>query len=371
MRKVFLACSIFFSLGAYAQDLGAGSDSRGHFIIFDSGNIKDVEYLPVQSWKMGYKHIAYVDNSGNFKIYYNGNVKTIQNFEPQEYVVTQNFVVFRYSDQLKVFDDGEVKTLTIRSRNYAASDSVIAYYDGYDRVFKIYYKGESKVIEVSLSFNPAFIKATGNMVTYQGVDSHMHVYYGGQDYDLNDYRPTSLQSSANVATFNDNYTSQFYAFYKGEVRQLENFKPKNVQMGIDLFGYIDNQDNFKIFSAGNVFDISTSVNSFVVNDSVVFYEDNRDAKIFYKGKEYLIGRNLVPKYPGPPQNQQGSTQDFTNQVGTIAYYDSNSRLVAWENEDSKVISYEQAAAQVNGNVITFTTGINTLNFYWHGKVYTQ
>ena len=55
-----------------AQNVTAYTDYRGYFHAFDNGSFKQLDYLPVKSYKLGRSSVAYIDNKNDFRIYYKG-----------------------------------------------------------------------------------------------------------------------------------------------------------------------------------------------------------------------------------------------------------------------------------------------------------
>src|SRR2546421_2369358 len=105
MKFFFTAALLAFDLvRPMAQDLSAYLDYRNYFYAFDQGEFRQLEYLPVKSFKAGGAAIAYIDNSNEFRIYADEQ-KFDQTFGGDlSYFMTDYLVAFRVGKVLSVFD---------------------------------------------------------------------------------------------------------------------------------------------------------------------------------------------------------------------------------------------------------------------------
>ncbi|NLA23894.1 MAG: hypothetical protein GX879_02905, partial [Bacteroidales bacterium] len=77
-----LSLLLFYSsiINLKAQNLSIYSDYLDRVYVFDNGQTKQIEHLPIKSYKIGDNAIAYEDNTGNFKVYQNNYLHKISSF---------------------------------------------------------------------------------------------------------------------------------------------------------------------------------------------------------------------------------------------------------------------------------------------------
>ncbi|MBR5958266.1 MAG: hypothetical protein IKZ99_07880, partial [Salinivirgaceae bacterium] len=96
---------------AAGQSLGAFTDYDKHFIIFDDGNFRDVEFQEVRSFAVGSGCVAYVDNWGSLKAYTN-HISYDVSPAVSAYTITDNLFTFQVGSQLYVFEKGDTPLLS-------------------------------------------------------------------------------------------------------------------------------------------------------------------------------------------------------------------------------------------------------------------
>src|ERR1051326_4778219 len=149
--KNFLGIIFFFFLypffSSFSQNISAYVDYKNYFYAFDEGVSKQLEFNPVQSYKIGGNAIGYVDNSGTVKIYYNGEINDLRVQSPQEIVATDDLIFIYCAKVLKVFDRGEVNVVSPSTNSFFPGDSLVGFYDNNSYAFKVYYKKEILTLE--------------------------------------------------------------------------------------------------------------------------------------------------------------------------------------------------------------------------------
>ena len=60
---ILFIVSIFLNFNSFSQNLAAFTNYKKNFIIFDKGQTKQVEFLPVKSYKIGGNAVAFITNN--------------------------------------------------------------------------------------------------------------------------------------------------------------------------------------------------------------------------------------------------------------------------------------------------------------------
>ncbi len=347
-------------LKSYGQYLGAFQDFRGNLQAFDNGFIRQLEYLPTKSFKIGGNTIAYVDNIGNFKVDFKKETTLLAVTKPDEYTVTDNLVTYKIAGSLQVFDRGKPTTLAGYSRQSSTNDSIVAFLDENTYSFNVYYNNKITTLESSLLKKSDYNFKTGdNILAYVSSANVFNAFYQEQIVKLDDNEPLSFEASKNIIGYVDSYNNFFKTFFRGKIMTLEKFAPTSYKPGNNLIAYVDNIGAFKIFyeERGGTL-LSYAPAFYEVEDDIVVYGDNTVFKVFYKGKAYTL-ENFIP-----------TEYKFDN--GMLAYTDAAGFLKVFDKGVTKQISQAVVSQfDINRNVIQFVTLHNTINFYYDGKFATN
>ncbi len=360
MRTILflLAFSVFPE--AFAQDLGAYTDNRGYFYVFDKGIIKEMEYLPVKSFKAGGSSVAWVSNTNDFKVYYNGEVNKIEeDVPPEDYHVSNYLIAYRYNTKLKVVDKGRMSVLVYFGSSYSVGDSVVAFLDNTMNSFKVYYQGSITELENGLSGAPVngFI-AGGNAVAFIGRDNHFKVFMRNKTTEVENNKPTTYQVGMNTVAYVDGFTQAFKVFYNGTTYTLETTPPKTFSVGNDMVAYTDNMGEFRIFYRGKKLEISSfEPKFFTASGYTVLYGDDRSFNAFWEGESYALETYIPDKY--------------SCSWNSAVWVDMNNKLKMFSLGDVKqVLSLEKInSMELNRNVLLYNIGNNTTQIYYKGKTY--
>jgi len=130
----------------FSQDISFVNDYLKTVEIFNDGKMKQIEHLPFKSYIVTNNCLTYVDNAGNLKIYHNNYVHSASNFI-SDYRATDNLIAFRMNTQLKVFDNGSIKNLSLNITDYFVGDDVIVWFDDIAKRLQVYYDKETYDID--------------------------------------------------------------------------------------------------------------------------------------------------------------------------------------------------------------------------------
>jgi hypothetical protein len=350
----------FVTFNAHSQPLSAFHDYRGCFMVFDKGIVKELEHLPVKSFQVGGKCIPFVSHSGQFKVYYDGNVKTLADQFVSKYYTSPNLMVYQLYNQLYVFDNGNVHMLSGNVKNYAASDSLVAYFNENTYSTHIYYKDSIFDIESSLVGTPVIeFKAGDNLIAYYNKNTkYLKAFYHGKVWNiLHSLSRIDFIAGRDILAYVDYAKNSFHLFYKGKMIDLEDYKPKSFKIGDDLMAYVDNLDGFKIFYDDEIHQISTFEPDFYeVKDSLVVFAEQGNLKVFYKGEVSEYGY-FIPK-------------DIQAKESTLAFIGPNGWLEAFTNGEFIEVTNDLITSySVDYNVICINTTLKKIKIFSHGKTY--
>ncbi len=358
--KIFTAIIAFAGLVAIkasAQNISAYSDYRGYLQAFDNGMFKQLEYMPVKSYKFGRSVIAYVDNRNDFKVYYNGKSIYQLNAADFSYEVSDYLVAYRVGAVLYVFDNGEKKTLSYYNSLVTLNDSILSFFDDSKYTFSVYYNGREALLENSLLDRPRSVRTGSNTLAWVNQSGFFNIFYHGEIQTLDNIPPLAVEAGRDIVAYVDDYDHYFHLFYKGDTAIVETFAPDSFKVGYGIMAYVDQQGDFRIFENGSTRKIlSARPDFFFVKGEIIVYAYNRMFNVWYKGKEYKL-ENYSPK-------------DFQLGIEGIAWIDESGRLKYFDKGNISTVSYEIITGyNLTGSVLKFETGNNTVNIFYKGQKY--
>ena len=358
MKKTILLL-LFYALTSdlSAQDLTAYSDYRDYLYVFDRGMYKQVEYLPVKSYKVGGQTVAYIDNKNDFKIYYDGQSINLLNAADFSYYMTNYLTSFLVGNVLYVFDRGEKKTLCYYTAIMTVNDSVLVWFDDSQSTLNIYYDG--KVINAEEAFldMPRSIKTGANTVAWVNQSNYFSVFYHGEVRVLDNIAPIAYEAGRDIVAYIDNYEQYFRLFYKGDTALVEAFLPDSFKVGFGIMAYVDNQGNFRVFDRGATKRlISDRPDFFQVMGNTIVYAYNNSFNVYYNGQASVL--------------QNGIPTDYQLGNDGIAWIGDSGRLMLFHKGKISTVSYEIINDyQLDGNVLKYEVGNNTTRVFYQGKNY--
>lgn len=350
--------SVFY-LTASTQNIAAFSDYQKNFYVFDDGNIRQLEFQPVLSYKTGDKCIGYETNGNHFKVY-NNHIDYDLSSMVKSYKVTDNLVTYQVGTQLYVFENGNKRLLSKFVGNYLAGDSLVAFFDTELYFFQVYYNGNIITLEDGLLFeNTSLFKIGSNILGYIDAFQNFKVFYRGEVIELLQTKSVEGELGRNIMAYIDPITDFLQVFYKGEVIELETFRPVSYQVGYEKVAYVTDMDDFKLFDNGEVYTISSyKPEAYLLKDEMVVYEQQNQLRAFYNGEDYLV-ENYIPT-------------SYKIHGSIIAYLDQNGYLNIFVNGEQKTLSYEQINDyKVLRKLVIFNEGMNTTKVYYNGQIYTK
>ncbi|MBA7529808.1 hypothetical protein ES705_22007 [subsurface metagenome] len=328
MKKLIfpLLFLIIFKTGQ-SQHLGAYTDYRDRFYIFDHGESTKVEDLMVQSFDIGGECVMYINSQGHLKIYNDGKLTKLESGGVSKYFATDHLAAYSIFEKLKVVEDGQAITLSTRCPIYSVEDSLIVFYDKNLESLRVYYEGESKDIESGMVGMPVDNFSSGdNMVAYiSSRTKDFKIYYKGKNHTILQYvEGLSFKAGKDIVAYKSNIDNTFHVYYKGENYQLEDFPPKSYKVGDGFVAYVDEMGVFKVFYNGKVQEVSSfSPETYIAEDYLLIFTEHEYFKVFSKGSVHEV-EAYIPK-------------SFKLDWNTVAYLDNSNRIWLVVNGEKKYL----------------------------------
>lgn len=348
--------SVFF-----AQNLAAYVDQRGYFNVFDKGQTTVLEYNAPTSFEVGGACIAYVDYNSNFKVYYNGEVKTLYGGPPNKFLVTHNILFYNIAGQLRIFDRGETRNLTINPGPYEIADSLVAFCDNLYLTFNAYYNKQVIELENGLLNAPLLaLKASNNTIGYVTNSRDFKVFWHGQTFTIFTLSPNSgldFQTGSDILAFLAGPAGTgLSVFYKGNTITLTSLPIITYKACDDMVAYED-QNGLHAFSNGKNYDLCPSAGlSWDASDSVLAFSVPGYFKVFNRGKVTTLC-NYKP-------------DEFAMDNNTLAWINQQGGLNAYYNLDTYDLSgFDKVLFKLTGNALWFKSQTSSNQVFLCGKTY--
>lgn len=361
--------------------LSAYTSFQNQFMVWDNGMIRKIEYLVPLQFKIGRRAIPYIDNSRSFKIYANGGVTKVNDGFTSNFQVSDYLITYQNASSLNVWDDGKVTNLSRYCNQFYLGDSLVLFFDGVQKEFRVYYDGQIQTIEGFLGggntanlFNTdeatiritneadiasgalPSIKVSDNIAAYVNYANQFRIFYQGQVIDQENYLITSFDVGRNNVAYVD-ANREFKIFHGGQTRQLDDFPPYSYAAGDNVVAFIGYDNYFKIFYQDSVYNIGYFQPDFVVKDNIVAFRDATGYfKVFYKGQIYT----LESYYP----------DNFKAGYNSVAYVNrANVLRLFTEGDIYDVTNADIADWRLDYDVVQYRFGANMFKVFYKGRTY--
>ena len=353
---IFLAtlyCGVVFSQGVAVY---TGPDEQ--FYVFDSGSFTRLEYQPVQSYKIGYDQLVYLDNMGRLKWYKEGKSVIVEDYALTNFFVTDYLIAYLLGDQLIVLDEGKRKTLKYNKGLFMVGDSLISFYDSQSNYLKAYYNKTIYEIEDGMGGMPFKSMLSGdNTMAYIDRNDYFKMFYRGAIYDLT-YNVSSYRVGKNIIAYIEGSSSEFKIEYKAEHFEIDLLPPKSYKVADNLVAFVDNSDNFKVFYDGEIFELSSFAPDFYkCSENMLVYAEDEQFKVFYNGQVFDLDNYTPQKY-------------YLGQ-NTIAYIGQQNQLeVFFKGKEITASSEPLSKLEVFSHAIAITKHPHAVSVFYNGREYT-
>lgn len=341
-----------------AQNISFFNDYLNNVLVFCDGTLKQTEHLPLRSYCVSNNMIAYEDNSGNFKIYHNHYLHQLSSFATT-YKVSDNLAAWSMNTQLKVFDNGQAKNLSITMKQYFLSDDIVVWYDDYEKRLKAYSNKETYILDDALATDTMKAVTMGeNIVAYVDSQGYLNVFYNGESERICfNERIKSIAAGRDIVAFVEEPINNFQVYYYGDLSDLENFEPISYKTGDAFVAYVDANNYLKVFYNFKTEVISFDIPAFYETaDELMVFGVQNDFKVWSAGKVYTL-ETYIPT-------------DYKMNNNVIAWIDHLGNLKFFDGQKTETISYEKVTDfEIHGNIVKYDFGVNSENIYYLGKTY--
>lgn len=349
---------ILCSAWCYGQSLSFYNDYLNNVWIFDNCQTKQIEHQSLRSYGVGNTSFVYVDNSGGLKIYHNHFLHSASSFVTS-YKVTDNIIPFCMNTQLKIFDDGNFRTLCASAEKYWADDDVVIWFNDMQNMLMGYWNGNTFTLDDALSSGEAGEVYVGeNIAAFVDVNGWLNYFYLGQVDQLLYYKNlVSINLGRDIIAFVDGSTGMFQTFYQNEFVDLEDFAPTSYKCGDGMVAYVDASSYLKVFEGFQTRTISFDEPDFYeVEDEIMVFGVQDYFKAYVNGKVYTLESFIPEKY-----QINNKSVAYIDQMGNLKYFDGTK---------SEVISYEKVSDfELTGDAVRYSFGVKSESIYYNGKTY--
>jgi len=236
--------------------------------------------------------VGFIDQpSRTFYVYYDGKIKEAEvgtSTQPAASILaagTNVIAIMTSQQRFKiVWRDSVYEQETDYPQNVKAGADMAAWLDQYQSGLRVFYKGQTKVIE---EFSPKAYEVGNDLMAYVTQDDYFKIFYNGNLYEIGNYIPSYFKIQDNVIVYADR-VGYSYAFWQGKSYPLENFVPNSIVIGQNTVMYYDQSNRLKIFSFGKLYpmDIETYFSTRLDYDVVQMQLQGKRFKFFSGGKVY-------------------------------------------------------------------------------------
>jgi hypothetical protein len=353
-----LSAIILLQFTAQAQNISFLNDYLNNVLVYSEGTLKQTEHLPLRSYVVSNNMIAYEDNSGNLKVFHNHYVHQLSSFA-STYKVSDNLAAWSMNTQLKVFDNGSTKNLSITMKQYFLCDEIVVWYDDYEKRLKAYYNKETFDLDDALATDTVNSVTMGeNIVAFGDSQGYLNIFYEGECEKIcyND-RVKSIAAGRDIVAFVEEPVNNFQVYYYGDLSDLDSFEPVSYKTGDAFVAFVDANNYLKVF-----YDFKTETVSFYSPD---FYETADDLmvygvqnyfKVWYRGAVYTL-ESYIP-------------EDYKMNNNVVAWIDQLGNLKFFDGHKIETISYEKVNGfEIHGSTVKYWFGVNSEHVYSQGKTY--
>ncbi len=353
-----ILCWFTLMLGlVHSQDMTAYQETNNRFYIFDKGSITLTEFQSVSDLLVGNQFIAYANSRGDYSAVYNKQKITLTQGKT-ELIGTNNFLAYRISSVLRVFDRGKTTLLTSYVGSFGVGDSLVVFQDRVGGNLKYFYKG--KIIEFAqvlgdYPIDPSTVGA--NVFVYKDNADNYKAFYNNEFYDL--FRSadhSKFSAGLNLIAFNDYQNYTFSVFEKGNIVDVESQFANRFEAGNNFVYYQDNTGTNKVFSEGEVQELGYDLQEIQVYDSIVFFKEADYPKIWYNNEIHTLYNARFSEY-----QVSGGNLAFINQNGGVSAFIRG-----------KVIDITRQKVQgftLNGNTVVLKFTPSSYSVWWNGKLF--
>src|ERR1019366_1213098 len=298
MKGIFLFLSLTASaLGLRGQCIATFQDVNNFAYVFDAGESKLLEGLPLLSYKIGRGNImAYVAANGRLKCYYKGKIYPVTD-NTANYYMTDNWFLYQNFNIIKVLYPSTFKTLETffvdGQDSLYYSDSIIVWNNGNGEL-NAFYNGQTQLLERQ---DIRRAKIGQNIFVYMDASGAFKVFYHGQLQTLETYEPSNYIVSEDMLLYIDQYNNLKF-FHDGVLDETSTIAPAEYRVGKDFAVYISNLRQLVVYYKGEetVLMEDRPLRFQVRKNLLVYTDKGNNFWAWYKGKKYWLERYIPLSY---------------------------------------------------------------------------
>jgi len=287
----------FFSAVVFSQCIATFRDINNYVYVFDAGESKYLEAMPLLSYKIGRAGImAYVGQNGRLKVFYKGKTYPVTDNTPN-YYMTDNWFLYQNYNIVKVMYKDEFKTLenqfTQGSDSLYYSDSIIVWHNALGEL-NAFYDGQTQLLERTDIRRP---QIGPNIFAYMDISNNFKVFYGGTVQVLESYEPASYKVNEDMLVYFDQYNN-LKIYHDGVLDETNTPAPAEYRLGRDFLAYISNLKQLVVYYKGEetVLMDDRPLRWTVYKNMLVYTDKGNNFWAWYKGKKYWLERFLPLTY---------------------------------------------------------------------------
>ncbi|NOQ74843.1 MAG: hypothetical protein GQ574_22705 [Crocinitomix sp.] len=356
-NKLLLALLLLTSGLANAQNINVFTDANNRLHQFNAGVFEQIYYQQTGNVFVGNEYVCYVDSKGDIYVNYEGeNILLAQTYN--EIHVTDNLLVMKTANVIRIFDRGIKHILTSNASAYGFGDSLVVFQDAIGGYVKYYYQDEVRTVAMVVGNYPLTANEVGsNVFVYRDNTGNSSIFWRGTFHSLiSTSRSINFACGQDVAAFNDPVNGTFVVFDNGYVIDAEPQHAQNYACGNNFIYYKDNAGVHKVYTEERVTELGYDMQNVIVRDSLVVFNDVGITKIWYQEDVYQIFNVKVtaPKIDG----------------GIMAYYNQWGGVSAFvRGKEVEITRQKVETFRLQGNTIMLQYSRTAFAVWWNGKMY--
>ena len=256
--------------------------------VFEKGNLTRLSYF-IKDYKIAEGLIVFRETIADIlKVYSNGQIQELETTLVGKlgyYAAGKNTVAFtNRNGYLKIYDSGDVFEIDNNgTTDFACGKNIVAYTDGANYSFKVYYLGKMVTLE---EIKVQSFKVGDNITAYVSDENYFKVYADGKLLKLESYTPDFYEVKDQCVVFYIN--NKFQALVNGIRYELDNFEPVSYKISQNNIAWVDQNQRLHLFSNGKSTIAATELfSSYDLNNTILSFNSPENiTAIYYQGKIY-------------------------------------------------------------------------------------
>lgn len=361
VSRLSVQLTVFFimltSWGLNAQDVNYFAAANNRLYQFNAGVFEQIYYQQTGNVFVGNTYVCYVDSKGDIYIHYEGE-KILMGQTFNDIFVTDNLLIMRTANVIRVFDQGIKHILTSNAINFGYGDSLVVFQDAIGGYLKYYYQDEVRMVSMVVGdypFNPSDVGA--NVFVYRDNTGNTSIFWHGTFHNLiSTNRALTFACGQDVAAFNDPVNGTFTVFDNGYVIDAERQQCETFACGNNFVYYKDAGGVHKVYREERVTELGYDLQNVNVSDSLVVFSDVGVVRIWYNEKLYQIYNDQV----NAPQID-GGIMAYPNKWGGVSAF--------VRGEEVEITRQRVEDFRLQGNTIMLQFSPTAFAVWWNGKLY--